>query len=165
MGRQVNFYIGPEDLFIIEEILNKCGAHVIYSQNAEQKMVTRSDVTAVLDHPLMMWYSIFVAELDIPTPKVAGPLGNEFFDSSDLPVLEFNAHVYPAFNNDGIRLSRFYYMPAYWEGDLLRQKDPRFVAFCQGVFSRVRRRFKKSEGFWYVGPHAERMMAAGVKFN
>lgn len=61
-------------------------------------------------------------------------------------------------------MSRFFYDYKFWDGDVICEKSPQFEGFCKRVFSRVRRRFKKSDSHWYIGPHAEELIASGVEF-
>lgn len=79
MGRQVNFYIGPNDLDILDKILQESGPHLIYCRNEECRQVLRSSLKEVIQE----WYGsqqyIFLDEGKAPVPDEVTDLGYEFF--------------------------------------------------------------------------------------
>src|SRR5262245_31553510 len=153
MGRQVNFYMNPEDLLALQAEMARRGNVAIFaSRSANSSPAQLSNVTVgVYGQEDLMIYLARSQDVAVIHARPAESPGSGFFiDSNVSPVLEFS-RCYCADNF--IRRGRFWVSTGRLDGNGKRMRpDREFLRWADGWIGWIRRHFTRLDGGDYVGP-------------
>ena len=162
--RQVNFWIGKEDQYIVEDAIARCGEFVVFYTNSNQGGPTYLEDTVIQE---FNGDSIFIAIC---------PRGVWFDFQAYLGESEDGFFYNPAYM-PGIEFTRCYVSEVHIqrgrlyvnntveseEGEL-EYRNPELIAWADCVFRRVKSKLVHIGGGDYAGPEALALRERGIKF-
>jgi hypothetical protein len=163
MGRQVNFYMLPEDLTVFEEALKEQGQICFLPERLPSpKLQTLS--TLAIPEMGKTWLGVYLCrETDLSNIVVKSIPKQEYWtiDENRSPVVQFDRCYY-----DGriVRRGRLYFLEGFYneEGHWV-EKSENFIRWAGGLLRWIRKHYKKDPktGF-YVGPYAWEWVSRGI---
>jgi hypothetical protein len=158
MGRQVNFYMHPDDLAEFEAMLNARGQICFLERRSSTPAtVTRQGLAA--DQPKEPPLAYLVQEHHLSNVRTI-VIGEEFYvvDVHQSPVVELMPSVY---DGDVLGRGRLYFLPGHYDGnDQYVNKPGDFLKWADSLLRWIRRHYRRHpETGWYVGPHADRWVS------
>lgn len=161
MGRQVNFFLLPEDMAECINRIQKLGEMVIFpviSSERHPKILNESQI-AELDKGD---YSLCVSK-----SKYLDRIESDYIAMQEYFYVDVHKslaiELWQCKMADNIlRRGRLYYTPSYYEDDVLVEKDPEFVKWTQAVLRAAVRGLKRDPAVGcHIGPHAEQLYKEG----
>src|SRR5947209_17601713 len=161
MGRQVNFYMLPEDLAEFELMLRDHGGVLFISDNSPTAQVQFLETLQIPDlgRTNLKLHLARAADLEriITVPIPARQIWTISEDRSW--VVELFRCFY-----DGtvVRRGRLYYVPAYYDSeDQLVKKGQDFCEWADRLLRWIRNHYKRGSRDGYVGPYALKWISEG----
>lgn len=161
MGRQINFYLHPDDYQEFEDLLKATGDIIFLPNFHYDGKVRTVDTTIPIDFKKEGSRIYLVREQDFKQIELDHIVKFEYWLVADkhLPVLHYDRCV---FANDKIIGGRLYFQPSFVKDMQWVNKSEDFVSWADSVIKTARRKLKKYKfdmGGWdfseYVGKHAK----------
>ena len=161
MGRQINFYLHPDDYQEFEDLLKASGDIVLLPYFHFDNQVRTVDTTIPVDIKSEETRIYLVRQQDLNQMKLQHieKFGYWLIDDNYLPVLHYDRC---RFDNNKIIRGRLYFQPSFVEEIQWVDKSEEFVSWSDSVIKTARRKLKKYKfdmGGWsfseYVGKHAK----------
>ncbi len=160
MGRQVNFYLEPRDVALLETAIRALGDVCILhsrSPNHEPRVVS----TTAVEENGQPWLFFYLARPEELSAIVTRHVPTQKYWAIDVlrsPVIEFCRSF---FDGKTIRRGRLYYTDSFYdENGALVRKGESFLEWA-GAVAKCARRALKRQGGDYVGQFAEALVGAG----
>ncbi|PIT87393.1 MAG: hypothetical protein COU31_03160 [Candidatus Magasanikbacteria bacterium CG10_big_fil_rev_8_21_14_0_10_40_10] len=164
MGKQINFYMHPEDLKKFDSVLKQeIDLKIFYTTSKENGLDFLDDVV-IKKYGEERITVMLTKDLYLKNIKLNRIKENQWsVDSIFSPVLEF---VRCYFDGKQIRLGRLYYQEGYYDARGLWQKHPdEFIVWCKkmcGLVEGMSKHDKQTSA--YIFPHALEWRNKGGKF-
>ncbi|MEO5909746.1 MAG: hypothetical protein ABIP95_02605 [Pelobium sp.] len=161
MGRQINFYLHPDDYQEFEDLLKNTGDIIFLPHFHYDGKVRTVDTTIPVDLGKEGSKIYLVRQQDFKQIKLEHfeKFGYWLVADNYLPVLHYNRC---GFENDKIIRGRLYFQPSFVKDMQWVNKSEDFVSWSDNVIKTARRKLKKYKfdmGGWsfseYVGKHAK----------
>lgn len=153
MSHQVNFYLTPTDVAVLEKRLQGIEPLLILLNKSENchPFVLNSMDYVLHGKPWLYFYLVRPEDFGAVAMRHVPAQGYWTVDVMKSPVIEFNKSF---FDNKTLRRGRLYYMDSYYNSDgLLQNKSEAFRNWAKKVFAFVRKGSHKV-GAEYVGKDA-----------
>jgi hypothetical protein len=157
MGRQVNFFMHPDDLAEFDAML-KARGHVCFLENKSPgpKPVTRQRLlTDATSQPRTIYLVQERYLHDVRTIAINARTGEQFhlIDEGRSPVVEL---LPSAFDGNVIGRGRLHFLPGDYDSDHQYMNKPAdFLKWGDSLLRWIRRHYRRHPNLgWYVGPHA-----------
>jgi hypothetical protein len=160
MGKQVAFYLTPEDTeFIFEKLRRLDSALVIHSRSSTSKPRVINSLN--LQEDGRVWLYFFLVQdnaIDDVVMREVPAQGYWTVDSLKSPVIEFTRSFFDA---SQIRSGRLWYEDSYYDDlNQLVQKPDSFVRWASRIVNNLRKNLQK-RGHHYFGSHADELIQSG----
>lgn len=161
MGRQINFYLHPDDYQEFEDLLKATGDIIFLPHFHYHGKVRTVDTTIPIDIRKEGSRIYLVRQQDFKQLKLdhIEKFGYWLVADNDLPVLHYDRCD---FDNNKIIRGRLYFQPSFVKDMQWINKSEEFVSWSDNVIKTARRRLKRYKfnmGGWgfseYVGTHAK----------
>jgi hypothetical protein len=161
MGRQINFYLHPDDYLEFEDLLKATGDIIFLPHFHYDGKVRTVDTTIPVDLRKEGSRIYLVRQQDLNKIEIhhIEKFGYWLVTDSHLPVLHYSRC---GFDNGKIIRGRLYFQPAFVNDMQWVNKPEDFVIWADKVIKTARRKLKKYKfdmGGWsfseYVGKHAK----------
>lgn len=165
MGRQVNFFLGPEDLRTLATVVNKVAPVALLKFDPRDQLVRQADevVPEYGSERLQIWIC-----REVDAINIIDSLDKKQVRLIDLTlrsnVIEF---FRPFVTETFIRSGRLFCQDSYWnETQELIRKPDEWLTYSKHVFSAVRKSLIRiGESGYYAGLEAMEMRASGALFQ
>jgi hypothetical protein len=161
MGRQINFYLHPDDYQEFEDLLKASGDVVFLPYYHFDNQVRKVDNTIPIDIKSEGTRIYLVRPLDLKQIELQHieKFGYWLVADNHLPVLHYDRC---SFDNNKIIRGRLYFQPSYVNEIGWVNKSEEFVNWADNIIKTTRRKLKKYKfdmGGWsfseYVGKYAK----------
>jgi hypothetical protein len=163
MGRQINFYLLPEDTDIIEKVLREKVEISFWediSNSPAPEEASSLKIESMGKSPLTVYLSLPKHGKDIVCKQVQNQ-GYWTVDDLRSPVLEFSRCYF-----DGVvlRRGRFFYQTGYYgDDDNWVDKPESFIKWAEKIFRLLKKLLKKPSGQdYYFGEQALKWIETGA---
>jgi hypothetical protein len=169
MGKQVTFYMLPHDeQTFVDHVLSQSGVVMLGTAFLDKAPRIIERLPEHNEPDLWRWM-VFFWDTGLPfmnryNESQQGPhSGMDYLDRLRAHVIEFSRS---GLREDGtLRRGRVWIETAYFEGEQLVYKDPRFVRWYDRIARWLRRRYRKLKPLIYIGPQADEWYQAGGKLG
>ncbi|UPK67971.1 hypothetical protein [Chitinophaga filiformis] len=139
-SKQVNFFLAPEDLADVIKFLTDKGCEVIKTKTRNAGQPVYYDVEENLD---------FVFQVCLCRPEYLETLIFTYLDTrqeysidtTKSNAIEFSIGGFYPYSDKELHRSRLYFVPRYYEGDGLFQKDEEFLFWADNIFKAFKKAF------------------------
>ena len=161
MGRQINFYLHPDDYKEFEDLLKASGNIIFLPYFHYDGKVSTVETTIPVDLKKERARIYLVRQQDLMKIELhhIEKYGYWLIEDNHLPVLHYDRC---SFENDKIIRGRLYFQPSFINDMQLVNKSEDFVIWADNIIKTIRRKLKKYKfdmGGWgyseYVGKHAK----------
>jgi hypothetical protein len=159
MGKQVNFYLTPEDTeFFIEKLRKIEPILVIHSRSPTSEPRIVNSLSLREDgHSWLYFFLVQDNAIDDLIMREVPAQDYWAVDSLRSPVIEFTRSF---FDTSQVRSGRLWYEDRYYDANQLVQKPESFVMWANRVLRNVRKNLRK-RGQHYFGSHADELIQSG----
>lgn len=164
MGRQLNFYMHPDDLAAFQCDVERRHAVVLASRATSPSSVRLPTVlvTKYGVEPLCI-YLAREEDLHLVRHDEIGESRDYAIDSLRSPVIEFSRCY---FGDGVIRRGRLWFSTGYFENGGERRNQPEeFVRWASGWLRSLRRQYLRLKDGDFAGPEAKKWFDAGGQFD
>jgi hypothetical protein len=164
MGRQVNFYMLPEDLLEFEQMLrSKEDVYFVEYRLQEPKLKTMETLTVQeMGKSWLTCFLVRVCDAENLLYKYVPVQNYWHIDDDRSPAVEL-WRCY--FDGSILRRGRLYFLPDFYDdkGQLVKKPED-FIKWANSLLQWVRKKYKRDpETGFYIGPHAEAWKKGGGK--
>ncbi len=160
MGRQINFFLHPDDQNEFDALLKSSGDVLFlpYYYHAKEIFTLPDSIIRDIGKEGSRVYLIRPSVLPEIKLQYVESLGYWLIQDNELPVLHFDRCIY---NPNEIYRGRLYFQPQYIKGMQWVEKSPDFLKWADNIIKKARRKLKRhtivaSGGTYqeYVGKNA-----------
>lgn len=158
MGRQVNFYMLPEDLAGFELMLRTKGGISFVSDLFSSPSV--QTITTLQGSTQGKRYLALDIDLGSIVTRLVSKQNLWRIDDLRSPVIEFTRGY---FDGNSLRRGRLYFSPGFYDdsGHWV-EKHNDFVKWADGLLHWIRKNYKRdSNTGYYIGPHVLKKVSSG----
>ncbi len=163
MGRQINFFLHPDDQEDFDRLLKSFGDLVLFRDYnySDEVTIVKDTLIRDIDKEKYRVYLIRPADFkDFPLKHVE-KFNYWYVESSSLPVLHFDRSVY---RDNKIQRGRLYFEPKYVDDTGWVNKSDDFINWADKIIKTVRNRLKKYKSQMGSSTYTEYLGANALKW-
>jgi hypothetical protein len=152
MGRQVNFFLHPDDQKDFDDLLKTFDDICFLSYYHKSNNPTVINDTIMLDHIKEGSRVHLVRRQDLELVKLnfVEKFNYRLIDNTASPVLDFDRCVV---NENDLRRGRLYFQPKYFENLKWIEKDINFIKWSDNIIAKTKKYFKKFKYKYEQSPY------------